>query len=198
LYLVTFERIDPLFVIDMGDPSNPVALGELEVPGFSAYLHRISDDCVIGIGMENSSVKIAMYDVSDPYSPIEVSRYLVEGEYSYTEAMWDHHAVLIDVQKGLLVISLGYLNSSSEMWIHGNAVFDISDSEVTLRCIIDVGDWSWNLRSVYIDDMLYSISTTTIKVIDISELSEVNLLVYQAQSGYWRADPEAGILVSLE
>ncbi|NYT11341.1 MAG: hypothetical protein GKC03_02170 [Methanomassiliicoccales archaeon] len=198
LYLVTFERVDPLFVIDMGDPSNPVALGELEVPGFSAYLHRINDDRVIGIGMENSSVKIAMYDVSDPYSPIEVSRYLVEGEYSYTEAMWDHHAVLIDVQKGLLVISLGYLNSSSEMWIHGNAVFDISDSEVTLRGIIDVGDRSWNLRSAYIDDMLYSISTTMIKVIDISELSEVNLLVYQAQSGYWRADPEVGIFVSLE
>jgi inhibitor of cysteine peptidase len=198
LYLVTFERIDPLFVIDMGDPSNPVALGELEVPGFSAYLHRINNDRVIGIGMENSSVKVAMYDVSDPYSPIEVSSYLVEGEYSYTEAMWDHHAILIDVQKGLLVISLRYLNSISEMWIHGNAVFDITDSEVILRGIIDLGEWSWNLRSTYIDDMLYSISTTMIKVIDIADLSEVNLLVYQAQSGYWRAYPEAGILVSLE
>lgn len=198
LYLVTFERIDPLFVIDLKDPSNPVALGELEVPGFSAYLHRINQDRVIGIGMENSSVKVAMYDVSDPYSPIEVSKYLVEGEYSYSEALWDHHAILIDAQKGLLVISLRYLNSSNETWVHGTAVFNVSDDEVTLRGIIDLGEWSWNPRSVYIDDLLYSISTTTIMVNDIADLSEVNLLVFQAQSGYWNEYPEVGILSPLE
>jgi inhibitor of cysteine peptidase len=198
LYLVTFQRIDPLFVIDLGDRSNPVVLGELEVPGFSAYLHRIDQDRVIGIGMENSSVKVAMYDVSDPFSPIELSRYLVEGEYSYTEALWDHHAILIDVQKGLLVIPLRYHNSSDEKWIHGTAVFNISDDEVNLRGTIDLGEWSWTLRSVYIDDLLYSISTTTIMVNDIADLSEVNLLVYQSQLGYWGAYPEVGILESLE
>jgi inhibitor of cysteine peptidase len=197
LYLVTFERTDPLFVIDLEDPSNPIALGELEVPGFSAYLHRVNQDRIIGIGMEDSSVKVALYDVSDPCSPIEVSKYLIEGEYSYTAALWDHHAVLIDPQKDLLVISLTYLDSSSE-WIYGTAVFNISGDEVILKGIIDLGEWSWALRSVYIDDLLYSISTKTIMVNHIPDLFEVNLLVYQTQSGYWRACPEVGILASLE
>lgn len=49
LYLVTFEQIDPLFVIDLADSKNPKILGELKIPGYSTYLHPYDADRLIGI-----------------------------------------------------------------------------------------------------------------------------------------------------
>lgn len=39
LYLVTFEQIDPLFVVDLVNPRKPTIIGELKIPGYSTYLH---------------------------------------------------------------------------------------------------------------------------------------------------------------
>ena len=39
LYLVTFEQIDPLFVIDLASVKEPKIIGELKIPGYSTYLH---------------------------------------------------------------------------------------------------------------------------------------------------------------
>ena len=43
LYLVTYQSIDPLFVVDMEDVSKPKIIGELKIPGYSTYLHPYSD-----------------------------------------------------------------------------------------------------------------------------------------------------------
>ena len=51
-YLVTYRTIDPLYVIDLSDPSNPTPLGELKIPGYSTYLHPYDENHLIGIGME--------------------------------------------------------------------------------------------------------------------------------------------------
>jgi len=50
LYMVTFLRIDPLFVIDLSNPNKPEVLGELKIPGFSDYLHPYDENHIIGIG----------------------------------------------------------------------------------------------------------------------------------------------------
>lgn len=49
LYLVTFEQVDPLFVIDISSSTTPVILGELKIPGYSTYLHPYDQDRLIGI-----------------------------------------------------------------------------------------------------------------------------------------------------
>ncbi|MDI6884716.1 MAG: beta-propeller domain-containing protein, partial [Hadesarchaea archaeon] len=79
-YLVTFKKVDPLFVIDLEDPKNPRALGELKIPGYSDYLHPYDETHLIGVGKDTvdmgsfawyQGIKIALFDVSDPENPRE-------------------------------------------------------------------------------------------------------------------------------
>ncbi|PZM83800.1 hypothetical protein DLH72_03350 [Candidatus Gracilibacteria bacterium] len=74
LFLVTFERTDPLFVIDLKDSKNPKILGELKIPGYSTYLHPYDDNHLIGLGydtkennwggIQNSGVKLDLYQIN--------------------------------------------------------------------------------------------------------------------------------------
>ncbi len=94
-YMVTFERIDPLYVIDLSDPSQPLIVGELEVPGFSDLLHEVSDDLLLGLGSsERFFPKLELYNISDVTSP--TSQGLVElGEgmdWSYSPAQYNRYA----------------------------------------------------------------------------------------------------------
>lgn len=50
--MITFVQVDPLYVIDLENPTNPVILGELKIPGYSNYLHPYSENYLIGIGKE--------------------------------------------------------------------------------------------------------------------------------------------------
>ena len=77
-YLVTFEMIDPLWVLDLTDPFNPVILGELEVPGVSTYIHPINENTLLtigigpgvgGLGLDWSTTQVSLFDVSDPSAP---------------------------------------------------------------------------------------------------------------------------------
>ena len=57
LYLVTFKQIDPLFVIDVSDSTNPKVLGELKIPGYSTYLHPYDENHLIGLGYDTTENK---------------------------------------------------------------------------------------------------------------------------------------------
>jgi len=77
-YLVTFEQIDPLFTLDLSDPRNPKAVGELKVPGFSTFIVPMGDDHLLTIGRDTSDdfgfvrsegVRLSIFDVSDFANP---------------------------------------------------------------------------------------------------------------------------------
>ncbi|MCV2884785.1 beta-propeller domain-containing protein [Aestuariibacter sp. AA17] len=51
-YIVTFEQIDPLYVIDLSVPDQPFVAGSLEIPGFSSYLHPMENGLLLGVGQE--------------------------------------------------------------------------------------------------------------------------------------------------
>ncbi len=94
-YMVTFERIDPLYVIDLSVPSAPAILGELEVPGFSDLLHEVSDDLLLGLGSsERRFPKLELYNVSDVSRPI--SQGLIELgadlDWGYSPAQYNRYA----------------------------------------------------------------------------------------------------------
>ncbi len=89
-YVVTFLTTDPFWVIDLGDPTAPTITGELEIPGFSAYLHPVDDDRVVGFGPDgNGNLAARLFDVSDPTAPTVVDE-LALGDDS--PVAWDHHA----------------------------------------------------------------------------------------------------------
>ncbi len=84
-YVVTFRQTDPLFVIDLSDPTKPTVKGELKITGFSEYLHPITNNLLIGVGQDgtetgtNGDCKISLFDVSDPNKPFEASKVTVSN-----------------------------------------------------------------------------------------------------------------------
>ncbi|MGH9266560.1 MAG: beta-propeller domain-containing protein, partial [Acidimicrobiales bacterium] len=94
-YVVTFRQTDPFYVIDLSDPASPKAVGELELPGFSAYLHPMAGGLVVGIGQAGTETgrllgaQAQLFDVSDPRTPRLVDQELLGTE---SPALFDHLA----------------------------------------------------------------------------------------------------------
>ncbi|MEW8324233.1 MAG: beta-propeller domain-containing protein [Candidatus Thiodiazotropha taylori] len=112
-FVVTFEQIDPLITLDLSDSANPQVAGELEVPGFSTYLHPIEGDRLLAIGQENLSIKLSLFDVSTLSQPILLSEHLI-GQGSYSEAQYDHHAFTWFEQEKMLAIPVTQWNSVTD------------------------------------------------------------------------------------
>jgi len=92
-YIVTFERIDPLYAIDLSDPADPFIAGELFVTGFSDFLHPVNDDLLLGLGTgANGGVKLELFDVSNIAQPLSRGSVTLGGRGSWSEATYDRHA----------------------------------------------------------------------------------------------------------
>lgn len=106
LYLVTFRETDPLFVIDLARPEHPAILGELQIPGFSNYLHPYDATHLIGIGKESTrgGLKMALFDVTDVHNPRLADQKLLGSYGSDSEVLRDPKAFLFDREKNLLVL----------------------------------------------------------------------------------------------
>jgi hypothetical protein len=109
-YVVTFRQIDPLYTLDLATPSAPKVAGELEISGYSAYLHPISDALLLGIGQEASDqgrplgTQVSLFDVSDLAHPKRL-QHVVYGTGS-SVAEYDHHAFLWWGPTGLALLPL--------------------------------------------------------------------------------------------
>lgn len=111
-YVVTFRQIDPLTVLDLHDPAHPVARGELQLPGYSAYLHPISAGLLLGIGQdvaaganEPSGTQVSLFDVADAAHPRRVAHASLGRGWSAAES--DHHAFLYWPATSLVVVPFG-------------------------------------------------------------------------------------------
>ena len=110
-YIVTFERIDPLYVIDLADNTAPFVAGALEIPGFSSYLHPLENGYLLGVGQEveevdlpgtgdtprtlpvTTGVKVSLFDASDASNPIELAN--VAFDDTYTPVEYDYRALSV-------------------------------------------------------------------------------------------------------
>ncbi|MCH5333874.1 MAG: beta-propeller domain-containing protein, partial [Agathobacter sp.] len=107
-YFITYHNTDPLFAVDISDPCNPKMLGQLEITGFSDYLHPYGDGLLLGIGYETDpetsarlGVKLVMFDISDPVNLKVLDTVMPEGA-SYTVAADYYKSVLADAGKNLI------------------------------------------------------------------------------------------------
>jgi uncharacterized secreted protein with C-terminal beta-propeller domain len=93
LYAVTFRRIDPLYVIDLANPSDPRIAGQLELPGFSDFLHPVTDSLLLGLGQgDTGQIKLELFDVSVLNQPASRGAISLGGRSSFSEARYDRHA----------------------------------------------------------------------------------------------------------
>ena len=107
-YVVTFRQIDPLYTLDLADPERPRVLGELKIPGYSAYLHPLGDDLLLGVGQDATAegrptgTQVSVFDVSNLRRPARIhTEHLGQG---WSEAEHDHHAFLYWPRTSLMVI----------------------------------------------------------------------------------------------
>ena len=120
-YIVTFRNIDPLWTIDLTEPTNPRVIGELKVPGVSTYIHPVGDTHLLTIGIAGDDdgldwgvTQISFFDVSDFSNPILESSLKLNpapnGEngwsYSHSEATYEHKAFQYWEDDGLLAIPM--------------------------------------------------------------------------------------------
>jgi hypothetical protein len=107
-YVVTFRQIDPLYVIDLSQPTRPRLLGELKIPGYSAYLHPVGDGRLLGVGQDASEdgmrlgAQVSLFDVGDPTNPRQLDKIRLDNSSSPIEH--DHHAFLYWGAKSLAVV----------------------------------------------------------------------------------------------
>jgi uncharacterized secreted protein with C-terminal beta-propeller domain len=111
-YVVTFRQIDPLYTLDLADPERPRVLGELKIPGYSAYLHPVGDDLLLGVGQDATEegrptgTQVSLFDVSDLRRPARVAtHHLGQG---WSEAEHDHHAFLYWPRTSLMMIPFNH------------------------------------------------------------------------------------------
>ncbi|MCU7787742.1 beta-propeller domain-containing protein [Pyrobaculum sp. 3827-6] len=102
MYLITFRQVDPLYAVDLADPARPRVLGYLKTPGFSEYLHPVGEGLLLGVGLHGRGVKIALFDVSNPAAPREMSNITIAG--AYPPVFQDHHAFAYDPSTRLAFI----------------------------------------------------------------------------------------------
>jgi inhibitor of cysteine peptidase len=224
-YMVTFQQVDPLFVIDVSESRNPKVLGKLKVPGFSQYLHPYDDNTLIGFGKDTSTtesggvmtegLKLSLFDVSDVNNLREINSVTIGDRGANSVALYDHKAFLFSKDKNLLVIPVEVQDENTnqpipvEKCIGGNCavpqiyppieqkyfrgayVFNVDKTGFKLKGKIDHYDgtsggqydwWGYGgydttvKRSLYIGDVLYTMSDKFVKANRISTLDEITNL----------------------
>lgn len=206
-YMVTFRQIDPLFVIDLSSPTNPQVLGYLKIPGVSDYLHPYDETHLIGVGRDATEegrilgMKLSLFDVSDFSDPVEVSKYIIGEQGTYSEVLSDHKAFLFDRSKSLLVMPVSVSEGGKWNAWQGAYVFnlDLENGFVLKGKVTHINEtttedeygyyydyFSQIRRSLYIDDVLYTVSSRMVKMNDLDNLdNEINKIELPQKDEYY-------------
>ena len=187
-YIVTFKEIDPLFVIDLSDPTNPVVKGELKIPGYSSYLHPYDENHIIGIGyntkdngyggVTNSTMKMSMFDVSDLENPEEIFNVDIGTEYASSEVTYNHKALFYKKAENLIGFPVNYRSNNYRNSENGFIIFriDLENNKFEKYGeILHEMDYRSDVRRVmYIEDILYTLGYSSIVSYDLNTFEKLN------------------------
>jgi len=155
-YLVTFRQIDPLWVIDMSDETSPTILGELEIPGVSTYIHPLSRDHLLtigigpgedGLGLDWSNTRLSLFNITDPTTPsvddvLSLSPVIDPSEsgwsWSFSEASYEHKAFQYWAPKGMLAVPLATYKYDS--WYNEEGYYSYRYNFVSKLMIVNVSE----------------------------------------------------------
>ncbi|MDP1649457.1 MAG: beta-propeller domain-containing protein [Rubrivivax sp.] len=168
-YVVTFRRVDPLYVLDLSHPSDPKTVGELLIPGFSDYLFPVGDGLLLGVGRDAtesgqvSGVKVALFDVADPTQPRQLNAMTFGGAGSSSGLDYSRHGIDLFTRGPLTRVALPLVmaNGTWSGWIHGLQRLEVDAGARTLvakpmipsasAMNVDLG----SDRALQIDDHVY-------------------------------------------
>lgn len=192
-YVVTYEQTDPLFAIDLSDPTNPIILDEFKILGYSTYMQKWDDGLLLGFGVNadedgiETGIKLTMFDNSDPYNLNALATYTIDrtdDEWIYSEAVWEHKALLIAPEKNLIGIPVISENYNNTEWSSNSRYmfFEYNDGEFSLKGEISKTDYnSWNnnfSRALYIGNYVYAVSGDRFVSADIETITEYDTVYF--------------------
>jgi uncharacterized secreted protein with C-terminal beta-propeller domain len=186
-YVVTFRQIDPLHVLDLSDPAAPRQVGELEVPGYSAYLHPVAPGRLLGVGVDATEdgmrigVQLSLFDISDPANPTRL-QHLTLPQTS-TEVEFDHRAFLWWAPTGQAVLPIdtyGETSSTNEAVAFAVGDGGIAESGRTSHFDdVDPGSaWPAIRRGVVVGDTLFTLSAGGVESASLDDLTETGFAAF--------------------
>lgn len=134
-YVVTFKKVDPLFVLDLADPTNPTVRGALKIPGYSSYLHPMKEGYLLAIGKDAEAAQesddfawyqgmaMSIFDVRDLDNPKLVQKIGIGSRGTESEALHDHKAFRYIPEKNFAVIPIDLYEGGSGQWDRGTWTF---------------------------------------------------------------------------
>lgn len=224
VYFVTYKTIDPLFVMDLSNETKPKVLGKLKIPGYSTYLHPYDENHIIGIGMETKEIinrnsngkvisttakvvgmKMALFDVSNVNSPVQISSVVIGDSRTTSAILTNPKALLFSKEKSLIAIPVNNYSQDFEVTSSNNYETMINNYTKYSKPYNAEGYFVYNinvqdgfklkgvithektnatyyysnsklLRGLYIDNNLYTVSETMIKVNELDSLKAVGEL----------------------
>lgn len=224
VYFVTYKTIDPLFVMDLSNEAKPKVLGKLKIPGYSTYLHPYDENHIIGIGMETKEIinrnsngkvisttakvvgmKMALFDVSNVNSPVQISSVVIGDSRTTSAILTNSKALLFSKEKSLIAIPVNNYSQDFEVTSSNNYETMINNYTKYSKPYNAEGYFVYNinvqdgfklkgvithektnatyyysnsklLRGLYIDNNLYTVSETMIKVNELDSLKAVGEL----------------------
>ena len=224
VYFVTYKTIDPLFVMDLSNEAKPKVLGKLKIPGYSTYLHPYDENHIIGIGMETKEIinrnsngkvisttakvvgmKMALFDVSNVNSPVQISSVVIGDSRTISAILTNPKALLFSKEKSLIAIPVNNYSQDFEVTSSNNYETMINNYTKYSKPYNAEGYFVYNinvqdgfklkgvithektnatyyysnsklLRGLYIDNNLYTVSETMIKVNELDSLKAVGEL----------------------
>jgi beta propeller domain-containing protein len=199
-YVVTFKKTDPLFVVDLHRPAEPKVLGELKIPGFSTYLHRIDATHLLSIGYDANDhgdfaffdgLTLQLFDVTRPTEPVLLHREKIGTRGSSSAAATDHLAFNYFDEKKLLAVPMTICEGGGDgtfgdrLTFSGLLVYEVSLDKGFVRLGgVDHGKqgascrtwWSQAdsevKRSIFMDDLVFSIASNVMKVERMNRFGE--------------------------
>lgn len=144
VYVVTFQQIDPLHIVDLSDPANPTVSGEVQAPGFSTYIEPLGDRLVT-IGLVNWKPAVSLFDVSNPASPALLQQLTLGGAndgWSSSEAVWNEKAFKVLPQHNLVLLPVSGVDLAGTdqwggEWFSRVQLIDLKRDSLAARGVID-------------------------------------------------------------
>ncbi|MGB8360755.1 MAG: beta-propeller domain-containing protein [Acidimicrobiia bacterium] len=185
-YVVTFRQTDPLYVIDLSDPRAPEMVGELKIPGYSAYLHPLGDGLLMGVGQDATEggrvegTQVSIFDVSDPSNPRRLDTFTLDSG-SNSEIEYDHHAFLYWDGLAVIPVQQYWWDEKSDSVFMGAIALRVSEDGDLVKAgeIVHPGgdDENWDgraqiRRSLVVGDSVYTVSSKGLMKNDLDTLDE--------------------------
>lgn len=158
-YAVTFERTDPLYVLDLSNPLAPTIAGELELPGFSDYLQPLGDNLLLGVGQQAvnvngatiiQGVKVGLFDTTNIATPQVLQEEIIGKRGTSSAVSYDYHALsllkIADSERYRLVLPVS-LHDGTPQWGEGDNAYYPWQSSLFRLFEIDAGASTPTLQS---------------------------------------------------